>query len=121
MSSPAFRSAQQAAKTLANYFLLENWTAPARINIAEIRELRDSLTVVHFYLKRKREEIGDRLLKNESEYRREICDEHMGVDIPGDGGGQDYHVPPIEGDGELVEVVVSRPSCSSPSCMLLGE
>ncbi len=49
-----FRSAQLASKTVANYFLLEHWAEPRSIKISEIRELRDSLTIIDYYLQKKK-------------------------------------------------------------------
>lgn len=81
--STEYRSIQRAAKTVANFFLLENWTSPTTItiNIKEIRELRDSLTVIDFYLKKKRREIGARLLAYEFEYQREISNGYFGDNV----------------------------------------
>jgi len=47
---------------VANFFLLENWTAPTTINFGQIRELQDSLSVIDLFLKKKRQEIEARLL-----------------------------------------------------------
>jgi len=77
--STHYCSAQLAAKTVANYFLLEHWTAPTSINLGEIRELRYSLTVIDFYLKNKRQEIEARLLDRTYEYQREIRDGYLGM------------------------------------------
>ncbi len=121
MNTP-YHSAQLAAKTVANYFLLEHWTAPTTINIGEIRELRDSLTVIDFYLKKKREEIEARLLDSayEFEYQREIRDGYLGDHVPSHGAGPDYELPPGKGDGQLVEVVVREPSGGETGGMQLG-
>ncbi len=88
--STHYCSAQLAAKTVANYFLLEHWTAPTSINLGEIRELRYSLTVIDFYLKNKRQEIEARLLDRTYEYQREIRDGYLGDNVSGDGAWPDY-------------------------------
>ncbi len=106
-----YRSAQHAAKSLANYYLLENWTAPTKINIGEIRELRDNLTVIDFYLKRKREEIEARLLDSTHEYQCEIRNGNMGNNVSAVSAWRDYELSIDEEDGKLV-AVVDGSSCS---------
>ncbi len=105
--STEYRSTQQAAKTVANFFLLENWTSPTTItiNIKEIRELRDSLTVIEFYLKKKRREIEAGLLDSayEFEYQREISNGYFGDNVSSNGSGPDHELLVGEGDGELVK------------------
>ena len=105
--STEYRSTQQAAKTVANFFLLENWTSltTITINIKEIRELRDSLTVIEFYLKKKRREIEAGLLDSayEFEYQREISNGYFGDNVSSNGSGPDHELLVGEGDGELVK------------------
>ena len=64
-----FRTAQLAAKTVANYFLLGHWVEPQGIKISEIRELRENLTIVDFYLRQKRREIEAKLLGESYEHQ----------------------------------------------------
>ena len=91
------------------------------IKISEIRELRDSLTIIDYYLQKKRREIEAKLLGETHEYQDEIRNGHMGRYVSRDGGGLDYHVPPGQADGQLVEIPVHGQSCPTPDCMLLGE
>ncbi len=115
-----FRSAQLAAKTVGNYFLLEHWTEPRSIKIIEIRELRDSLTVIDYYLQKKRREIEARLLGETYEYQHQIRDGYLGDYVPNDGAGPDYELPPGQGDGTLVKIVIDPPSCGQAGGMQLG-
>ena len=75
-----------------------------------MRELRDNLTVIDFYLKKKRQEIEARLLDSayEYEHQREILNGDLGYSISSDGAGLDYTIPPGETDGELFKIVVRR-------------
>jgi len=66
-----FRSAQQAAKTIANFFLLQNWTQPHRLDLNQIRKLHDNLTVIDFYLKKCTVNIASQMHSNAS--RGPLC------------------------------------------------
>ena len=114
-----FRSAQLAAKTVGDYFLLKNWTEPRSIEISEVGELRDSLTIIDYYLQKKRREIEAKLLGEPHQYQYQIRDGDMGRYVSRDGGGLDHHVPPGQADGQLVEIPVHAQSRIEPDCMLL--
>ncbi len=115
-----FRAAQLSAKTVANYFLLNHWTEPNSVKISEIRELRDSLTVIDFYLQKKREAIEAKLLGETHEYQRQIHDGNVGYNVSGDGAWHDYELSIDEEDGQLVEAVDAQSSCGETSCMQCG-
>jgi hypothetical protein len=117
MSTP-FTCARSAVIDIAYFFLTDNWVEPKKVDLTLIRQLRDCLTVIDWYLKSRRDEIVNRLLDtNEFEHKCQIRDGDMGSDIPRDGGGLDYHVPTGQTDGQLVEVVVHGQSGASPDSM----
>ncbi len=115
--STTYFSAQKAAEAIAEFFSTELRTG---INLREIRELQDSLTVVDFYLKIKRREIEWRLLDIENEYQRQVLNGYMGDHLPSDGAGPDYELPSGERDGQLVEVIVRGAGGDSASSMRFG-
>jgi hypothetical protein len=92
------------------------------INFQDIRYLEHNLTVIDFYLKKKRAELEHAWRKKTDEYKLEIRDGHVGVNLSSNGTGPNYELvlPPGEGVRQLVAVDVQRPSLGSPSRMLLG-
>ncbi len=116
-----FRSAQQAARDVGVFFLHEHWTDPQHLDLRQLRELADRLTVINYYLEKKQTELLNKFLAPEHEYQHQIRDGNLGSHVSRDGRGVDYHVPAGQADGKLVEVVVRGQSCASPDSMLLGE
>ncbi len=107
---------------MADFFLLDHWVEPKTINLGEIRLLRDSLSVIDWYLKLKTEHITNRLLDSayEFEHKCQIRDGHVGHNVSNNGSGNDYELPAGEGDGQLVEVVVREPCNGETSGMQFG-
>lgn len=110
-------SAIEASRQLYAFFFSGRHT----ITLQDIRYLEDNLTVIDFYLKKKRAELEHIYLKKSDEYKLEIRDGHVGGYVPSHGPGNDYELPTGEGVCELVAVDVRGPSLGSPSRMLLGE
>lgn len=120
-------SAIEASRQLYAFF----FNGGSTINLKDIRHLEDNVTVLDFYLKkkraelehdwRKRAELERDWRKRADEYKLEIRDGHVGGYVSSHGPGPDYELPTGEGVCELVAVDVRRPSLGSPSRMLLGE
>lgn len=110
-------SAIEASRQLYAFF----FNGGSTINLKDIRHLEDNVTVLDFYLKKKRAELEHDWRKRADEYKLEIRDGHVGGYVSSHGPGPDYELPTGEGVCELVAVDVRRPSLGSPSRMLLGE
>ena len=110
-------SAIEASRQLYAFF----FNGGHSITWQDIRYLQDNLTVIDFYLKKKRAEIQHSWAKTTDEYKLEIRDGYVRGHVPSHGSGSDYELPTGEGVCELVAVDVRGPSLGSPSRMLLGE
>ena len=122
MSTP-FTCARSAVRDVAFFFLSDNWMEPKKVDLTLIRQLRDCLTVIDWYLKSRRDDIVNRLLDtDEFEHKCQIRDGYVGDYVSVNGAGHDYELPAGEGDGQLVEVVTdeSAPRGGETSGMLFG-
>ncbi len=57
-----FVNARAAVRHLGLFFLVDNWVEPKQVDIAKIRILRDSVTIIDYYLWRRRDQETNRLL-----------------------------------------------------------
>ncbi len=108
-----YSNARSAARQLALFFLTPLETE--RFDIAQIRELRDLLTIIDFYLERRRQYETNRLLNGFGD-QCQIRDGYVGDYVSNNGSGRDYELLPGEASGELVEVQADGPkSCRGES------
>ncbi|DBA68509.1 TPA: hypothetical protein ACH3X2_001179 [Trebouxia sp. C0005] len=92
-------SAIEGSRQLYAFFFSGRHT----ITLQDIRYLEDNLTVIDFYLKKKRAELEHIYSKKADEYKLEIRDGHVGDHVSNDGAGRDYELPTSQTDGQLVE------------------
>ncbi len=116
-------NARAAFRDLAFFFLVDTWVEPANVDIGKLRELRDSLTIVDWYLDLRRSWDTDKLL-NGFRDKCQIRDGHVGDYVSNNGAGResDYELPPGEITGELVEVDAdgAKPCCGESGGMQSG-
>jgi len=115
----AYRSAQAASRDLFEFFI-DCHPVFEGINLQEVRQLEDRISVIAFYLQEKRRQLHNERRRKADEHHAAIRHGHLGNHLPSYGAGPDYELPAGEGDGQLVEVTVRRLSFGSPSRMLLG-
>ena len=120
-SEEEFANAGEAVRDLAFFFLLDNWEEPTKVDIVKIRELRDSLTIIDHYLRRRRDEETNRLLNGFGD-KCQIRDGHVGHHVSNNGPWRDYELPAGQTDGQLLEVnsYGAESRCGESGGMQLG-
>jgi hypothetical protein len=106
-----FACARSAVRDVAYFFLTDNWVEPKKVDLTLIRQLRDCLTVIDWYLQSRRDDIVNRLLNADEFDKCQIRDGNMGDNVSDNGPWPDYELSIDEAYGELVEAVDGA-SCS---------
>ena len=106
-----YRTAQLAANSVADYFIVQYPREPQKISISEIRELQDSLHIILYYLQHKRAEIENRLLGDV--YQHKVRHGHVGDNYSNNGAWGYHQLPSSQGDGGAVAIDIDGSTACS--------